>query len=101
MGACDMRSGTRNIALVIVSSLLLSGCGTIWALSNNEQWPNQIYAGTRASATGHSTQLDVPFSLIADTLVLPYTIPRTIYNFSRSPDAVPGKEQAYPCKPSC
>ena len=69
--------------LLILSACLCSGCGTIVTLSHNQEWPNQIYAGTRASANGHVTQIDVPFSLIADTLVLPYTIPRTIYNLSQ------------------
>jgi len=42
-----------------------------------------IYAGTRAAAYGsHGTQIDVPFSLVTDTVVLPYTIPRTIYNYT-------------------
>lgn len=58
----------------------LPGCGTIVALSDNRQWPNQIYAVTRASFEGHGTQLDVPLSLVADTIVLPYTIPRTMQN---------------------
>jgi len=51
-------------------------------LGENRQWKNQIYAGTRASAQGHGTQIDVPFSLIVDTVILPYTIPRTIYNYN-------------------
>ena len=63
-----------------------SGCGTLVTLTDNKEWPNQIYAGTRAAANGHATQIDVPFSLIADTVVLPYTIPRTIYNLSQRDD---------------
>lgn len=56
-------------------------------LSDNKQWPNQIYAGTRASLYGHATQLDVPFSLVLDTVVLPYTIPRTTYNMNHKEES--------------
>ena len=72
--------------LVIPLACFCSGCGTLVTLTDNKEWPNQIYAGTRASANGHATQIDVPFSLIADTVVLPYTIPRTIYNLSQRND---------------
>lgn len=68
---------------IIIVVFLCQGCGTLVALSDNKQWPNQIYAGTRASYQGFHTQLDVPFSCIMDTVVLPYTIPRTIYNYSK------------------
>ena len=32
---------------------------------------------------------DVPFSFIADTIVLPYTIPRTLYNRKHPPATQP------------
>jgi uncharacterized protein YceK len=74
----------KNIVLIclITFALLSYGCGTMVTISDNKQWPSQIYAGTGAAAQGHGTQIDVPFSLVADTLFLPYTIPRTIYNYT-------------------
>ena len=65
------------------------GCGTMFAVGNDRMWPNQVYAGTRAAAGGHGTQCDVPFSLVADTVVLPYTIPRTIHNQKQPPSSQP------------
>ena len=42
-----------------------------------------LAAALRAAAYGsHGTQIDVPFSLVTDTVLLPYTIPRTIYNYN-------------------
>ncbi len=69
-------------AIAAATAAACLGCGTLFTLTHNKQWPNQIYAGTRAAAAGHSTQIDIPFSLVADTMVLPYTIPRTIYNYT-------------------
>ena len=51
-----------------------AGCGTL----NTTADPNSkfgIYSGTKASAEGNATQWDVPFSLVADTILLPITIP--------------------------
>lgn len=84
-----------RMALVALFAVALSGCGTIVTLSDSKTWPNQIYAGTRASARGHATQPDIPFSLVADTLILPYTIPRTIYNIAHQPKP-PGSAQHQP-----
>jgi uncharacterized protein YceK len=66
-----------------------AGCGTMSALDTNKQWPDQVYAGTRAAAGGHATQWDVPLSLVADTVVLPYTIPRTLQNQKSAPSTRP------------
>ncbi len=71
---------SATIAATITMSL---GCGTLVTLSDNKSFPNQIYAGTRAMLFGRGcTQIDVPFSIVADTIVLPYTIPRTVYNYT-------------------
>ncbi len=82
-----------NLALVIVLCCT-TGCGTVHTLGNNATWPNQVYAGMRAAAGGFLTQLDVPFSLVADTLVLPYTIPRTVYNQKPPPRGTPTPPRA-------
>jgi hypothetical protein len=47
---------------------------------------NLLYSGTRFSFTNvHGGIVDVPFSLVADTVTLPYTIPRTIWNYYHRP----------------
>jgi uncharacterized protein YceK len=76
-------------ALACCPMAFVSGCGTMSALGNDRMWPNQVYAGTRAAAGGHATQLDIPFSVVADTIVLPYTIPRTLHNQKHPPSTQP------------
>jgi len=74
--------------LLLLAPLVLTsaaGCGTIYSISNNEPFPNIIYGGTRC--TGHEV-LDIPLSMAADTIALPYTIPRSIYN-SQHPEDKP------------
>ena len=88
----------NNIVLILVSVISLQGCGTFVTLGDNEKWNNQIYAGTRASAQGHATQLDVPFSIIMDTVVLPYTIPRTIYNKNKEVEVSKENDSEYDSK---
>ena len=68
--------------LFILLLLSCGGCGTGYSIESNEPFPNIIYGGTRSDlASAHlSFVADVPFSLVADTVVLPYTIPRSIYN---------------------
>ena len=80
--------------IVILSACLISGCGTIDTLNMNSHGagkcdPVYVYSGLRTdiSATGQCISdkftyslypciliTDIPFSLIADTIVLPYTI---------------------------
>jgi uncharacterized protein YceK len=84
----------RRIRYAIATALALfisGGCGTITSLQTNEPFPNVIYGGTYLSLQGHATILDVPFSAVADTLVLPYTIPRTIYNCNH-PEEPPNED---------
>jgi uncharacterized protein YceK len=64
---------------------VVSGCGTIITLEEDSSFDcrgNLIYAGTVRSIEnrGH-TLLDIPFSFVLDTLVLPYTIPKSIWNY--------------------
>ena len=60
--------------------LLLSGCGTICTAIDDGKGCAKLapYSGTRAAAQGHATQLDLPFSFVADTLLLPLTIPKML-----------------------
>jgi uncharacterized protein YceK len=64
--------------------LAANGCGTIVSLQEDADYDcraNLMYSGTIRSVEnfGH-TFLDVPFSFVADSLLLPYTIPKTIWN---------------------
>src|SRR5207253_1191719 len=93
--------GNLTVKRILASLLLLStGCGTTVALRDNDRFPNQIYAGTRCSLHGACCAVgDVPFSMVADTIVLPYTIPRTAINLAMAHDQKPpalGDEKASP-----
>lgn len=70
------------LALALV--LALSGCGTL-ANTFEEEPKNKIYVGVRQDFTGwtfaHGGFVDWPFSLVLDTILLPYTIPKTIANY--------------------
>lgn len=81
----------RRIILLLASLILISaaGCGTIYSIGHNEPFPNIVYGGMHY--TGHEI-LDIPLCAIGDTVALPYTIPRSIYN-SHHPEDRP-KEDA-------
>jgi uncharacterized protein YceK len=66
----------------------LSGCGTMASIEQDEPYPNIVYGGLRNELNPVSphTCLDIPFSTVADTLVLPYTIPRSIHNHQHPED---------------
>jgi len=76
--------GLRFVQLVAIL-ILCHGCGTINSLTEREP-RNKIYSGVAADFSsswtfGHVGILDWPFSLAADTIMLPYTIPKTIANY--------------------
>ncbi len=74
---------SKSIANVAVAVLALAGCGTL-ANTFEEEPGNRIYVGLRADlgAIGHGGLLDLPFYFVLDTILLPYTIPKTIANRS-------------------
>ncbi len=66
-----------GVCLLLLS---ISGCGTIGRLIDDDGCQNLLFSGTRASlGNPHGGFLDAPFSLVADIIVLPYTIPATIH----------------------
>ena len=66
----------RSVWLIALPCLLaLSGCGTLCTITEPQCAPFGPYSGTRASAGGHGTQIDVPFSFVFDTILLPVSIP--------------------------
>lgn len=76
-----------------VSALALSGCATL-ANTFEDEPKNKIYVGVRQDFTGrtfaHGGFVDWPFSLVLDTILLPYTIPVTIRNYAAEGEVEPG-----------
>ena len=73
----------RNMMLALACWLLAS-CGTLCTAVEDGRGCAKLapYSGTKASAQGHATQLDVPFSFLADTLLLPITLLKALFNGS-------------------
>jgi uncharacterized protein YceK len=68
----------------------LSGCGTLCTAFDDQCEKLEPYSGVRAAWGGHATQLDVPFSFVADTVILPITVPKwLIENASDKPEPQP------------
>ena len=63
----------------------LCGCATAMSLTEHER-KNKIFSGTIKHAElkcAHAVCLDFPFSLVADAVLLPVTIPWSIVNWTR------------------
>ncbi len=69
---------SRNLCIPLLAAGLLADCGTLYTATAEKCGSLYPYSGTAAAARGHATQLDVPFSLIADTLLLPYSLPKSL-----------------------
>ncbi|WP_139379590.1 YceK/YidQ family lipoprotein [Zoogloea sp. LCSB751] len=86
----------RKVVLLFSAlPVFVTGCTTLITLSEAET-KNKIYSGTIRQADlkcGHGTCFDFPFSLIADTALLPVTIPWTVFNLA-SGDATSNSEDA-------
>lgn len=66
-------------------AVILSGCATIGTLGE-DQTTNKVYSGTARDfelECFEGTCLDIPFSFIADTVLLPITVPWTLVRLSR------------------
>ncbi|HEY3278430.1 MAG TPA: YceK/YidQ family lipoprotein [Syntrophorhabdaceae bacterium] len=57
------------------------GCATLVSLTEENQ-KNKVFSGTRMHLAdlecAHAACVDLPFSLVADLVLLPYTIPKTL-----------------------
>ena len=74
----------KTLTMLMGLSLLISGCGTI-ATATGEKGEFGIYSGTHRSVeNGFHTILDTPFSFVADTVLLPITIPVDMYRNSKN-----------------
>ena len=89
-------SGTMLAAVALLAPAL-SGCATL-ANTFEDEPKNKIYIGTRQDFTLwtfiHGGIFDWPFSLILDTILLPYTIPVTIAAYARDESAPPNDQPA-------
>ena len=75
----------RTAALWVLTGAVLSlgGCATAFTLGEDD-YKSKVYSGTRAHIEGqcaHGSRVDMPFSIIADTVLLPITVPWTIAKF--------------------
>jgi uncharacterized protein YceK len=61
------------LTLLLLSS---AGCGTLGTMFDPQCGKWEPYSGVAASAGGHATQIDIPFSFGLDTACLPITIPK-------------------------
>src|SRR5262249_50423761 len=71
---------TSVLALLVGSSV---GCGTLGTMLDPEFDKWEPYSGVVASANGHATQIDVPFSFVLATACLPITIPKRLIEGAR------------------
>ena len=78
-----MKTKIMFITCLLVLALA-SGCGTLASVFNHPDPPFGVYSGTKAAAHGHVTQWDVPFSLVADTILLPISVPFDMYHKTNS-----------------
>lgn len=92
-----------NVVLSLSLLSMLSACATIETLGEAEP-KNKIYSGTVRHAElkcAHATCIDLPFSLLADTVLLPITIPWAVVNLLRddsSSEAAQGSSDAQGAK---
>ena len=94
-----MAAPVGKLLLAVLLALALSGCATL-GITFTDEPKNKIYIGVRQDFTGwtfaHGGFVDWPFSLVLDTILLPYTIPRTIWNHAtddEEPDPNGGGEK--------
>jgi len=91
----------QNIFLVLMPMLLM-GCTTALTLSEPET-RNKVYSGTVRQVDlgcAHGTCLDFPFSLVADTLLLPITIPWTLVNLADGKSETSSTATSQPAPPA-
>lgn len=86
-----MKCRLKSMTLLACLALALSGCATTITVFEEDP-DNLVYSGTRRDLDGwaflHGGFLDLPFSFVFDTILLPYTVPRTIWNHATDGEAV-------------
>lgn len=106
-----MRKRIQVLMVLVVFILFFGNCMTYFSLRDVNQI-NKIYGGTRynmdlmfqspgdqtgmmvviSSAACIFSTVDFPFSFVADTIVLPYTIPHAIMNEGRESEEMENSE---------
>jgi len=74
----------RLVLITLLWLFFLSGCVSIGTLADKEL-NNKVFSGTIGHidmACAHGNCIDAPFSLVVDVVMLPITIPWSIYNVS-------------------
>jgi uncharacterized protein YceK len=77
---------SSSVFTTVGFALALTSCATVGTLSESET-KNKVYSGTLRHfelKCAHAVCLDFPFSLLADTLALPVTLPWSLVNLMRS-----------------
>jgi uncharacterized protein YceK len=78
----------KRLWAAVIMVAIAHGCGTIGTISQAKPGENLIYSGTRAeTASGWAfshTLPDLPFTIVGDTLALPYTVPHAFWQKSPS-----------------
>src|SRR5438876_12082595 len=78
---------------VTITALMLMGWGTIantMGAKSLGREPCQVYGGVRADLASPCAQvLDLPCSLIGDTVTLPVTVPYSLYRLIAKPAEIP------------
>ncbi len=89
----QMERRMHRICCGLCVTLALSGCATSVTVFDEDP-DNLVYSGTRRDLDGwaflHGGFLDLPFSFVFDTVLLPYTIPKTIASYAANDAGEPG-----------
>jgi len=73
-----------NCSFILSILFSIGGCTTIGTLGEEDN-NNKVFSGTLRQfelGCAHGVCIDFPFSLVADAVLLPVTIPWSVYNVS-------------------
>ena len=87
-----------KLSLFFLLALSLSSCMSLHGTFASNKICNRVYIGTRADfrlilLSPILGFLDLPFSFVVDTVLLPYTIPVSIQDCSKDDDGERRKDQ--------
>jgi uncharacterized protein YceK len=86
LSASQSGTSAQRAATTALLIAALCGCATAGTLAEHET-KNKVFSGTIRHVElkcAHGVCLDFPFSLVADTVLLPVTIPWSIANWARA-----------------
>lgn len=82
-----------RVSTLLVATAALSGCGTIGSMVVHPTENFGFYSGVRQDFGPCPNLLDVPFSLVLDTAILPVSIPFSLVRAANREDASPEGNQ--------